>query len=240
MPTHKAQGLKTDVRPPVQVKSTRDGLLFVLDEHCEFEPLLEHLNDLLHGETQAVFDGPTVAVAVDYAGRSLNPEEMRSLIRVFMGKENFLLTEWGPQTEARKSLAQSRSRIPGQHIYKGTVRAGQRLVFDGDVVIVGDVNPGGEVVAAGDIYVFGKLAGIAHCGAAGNSKAVIAAAEFVPMQLRIASIISRAPEENGRTLHTFMEFAYIRDVGMAVDKVQYMASVRQQYQGQVASKGEQM
>lgn len=238
MAANEAQFSKIDTKPPVHVKSMRDGLLFLLDENCEFTALVAHLTELLHGDTQAVFDGPEVKVAVDLGARPLSPAESRELLDIFMRRGNFLLSEWGENTNARKLLQQPRTRLPGQHIYKGTVRAGQRLVFDGDVMVVGDVNPGGEVIATGDIYVFGKLAGIAHSGASGDEKAIIAAVEFVPMQLRIGTIVSRAPEERGKALQTFMEFAYVRDYGMAVDKMQFAAAIRQRHHALAPTEGE--
>lgn len=233
--------MKSDTKPTVQVKSMRDGLLFLLDEQCELESLLEGIEGLLFGETQTVFDGPDIRIAIDYGRRSMTAVESSQILSIFLRRENFLLTEWGPNTDARRQVIQARTRFSGtQHIYKGTVRAGQRLVFEGDVVVIGDVNPGGEVVATGDIFVFGKLSGIAHSGAAGDQQSVIAAAEFVPMQLRIASIVSRAPDgrERDKTLQTFMEFAYIRDNGMAVDKMQYLTATRQKSQASVDSEGE--
>ena len=42
------------------------------------------------------------------------------------------------------------------------------LQADGDLVVIGDVNPNGRVVAAGNIYVLGRLKGIAHAGSNGN------------------------------------------------------------------------
>ncbi|MCL6446513.1 MAG: septum site-determining protein MinC [Alicyclobacillus sp.] len=217
---------KPDEKSLVAVKGTKHGLLFVLDDTCEFEALLTQLQDTLMGDQAAVFDGPPVTVSIDYGRRSLTPEQARTLLSLFFAKENFVVQEWGHQTVARQSLTKVRPRTPAQSIYKGIVRAGQRLIFDGDVVIVGDVNPGGEVVAAGDIYVFGKLSGIAHAGATGDTTAVIAAAEFAPMQLRIAGTVTRSPEDNGRPLHTYMEFAYLSEEGMAVDKTEYLPSFR--------------
>lgn len=222
LPAEETPTLKANIKPPVLVKLTKDGLLFLLDERCEFVDLVHHLKGLLFGETEAAFEGAKIKVAVDYGARELDSVQIRDLLEVFLQKDNFQMVEWGPNTEARRSWAQTRKHLPKQNIFKGTVRAGQRLVFDGDVVVIGDVNPGGEVVASGDVYVLGKLAGVAHSGATGNRHTVIAAADFSPMQLRIASIVSRAPEENGKYLRTFMEFAYLRDNGMAVDKLKYL------------------
>lgn len=95
-----------------------------------------------------------------------------------------------------------------------TLRSGQRVNYDGSVVIIGDVNPGAEVVASGDILVMGALRGLAHAGARGSALAKVVAFCLAPMQLRIASFIARAPDE-GSESGTQPEQAVIKD-GMLV------------------------
>jgi septum site-determining protein MinC len=217
---------KPDAKVPVSVKGMKEGLLFLLDEQCEYETLFEYLADMLHKNPSALLSGPEIQVSVDFGSRTFTRDESVQLLNVFLEKDNFMIREWGSQTSARRSMFTNRVRTPAQTIHKGTVRAGQQLFFEGDVVLIGDVNPGGEISATGDIYVFGRLRGVAHAGVSENHQAIIAAAEFAPMQLRIAGMVTRAPEVNGRYLNTFMEFAYLRDDGMAVDKMQYVSSLR--------------
>lgn len=80
-------------------------------------------------------------------------------------------------------------------LIKRTLRSGQKINFDGNVVIVGDVNPGAEVVAAGHVIVMGQLRGVVHAGAAGDENAVVMALKLLPTQLRIAGHITRPPDE---------------------------------------------
>ncbi len=60
-------------------------------------------------------------------------------------------------------------------LVKSTCRSGKIIRHQGDVVVLGDVNPGAEVVASGDIAVFGCLRGFAHAGSEGDIKATIVA-----------------------------------------------------------------
>ncbi|MGV8147085.1 MAG: septum site-determining protein MinC [Alkaliphilus sp.] len=76
-----------------------------------------------------------------------------------------------------------------------TIRSGQRLYYEGNIVILGDVNPGAEVIADGNIVVMGNLRGIAHAGKDGNKNACIAAFNLAPTQLRIADFITRSPDD---------------------------------------------
>ena len=75
-----------------------------------------------------------------------------------------------------------------------TLRSGQILESDGNVVIIGDCHPGSEVRAIGDITVWGVLSGIAHAGYKGNKNAKVRALKMNAVQLRIANCYSRRPD----------------------------------------------
>lgn len=75
-----------------------------------------------------------------------------------------------------------------------TLRSGQVLEADGNVVIIGDCHPGSEVRALGDITVWGVLSGIAHAGYRGNANARVRALKMNAVQLRIANCYSRRPD----------------------------------------------
>ncbi|WP_353928814.1 septum site-determining protein MinC [Desulfofundulus kuznetsovii] len=76
-----------------------------------------------------------------------------------------------------------------------TLRSGQKIHYDGNIVIIGDVNPGAEVVATGNIIVMGAVRGVVHAGAGGNERAMVLAFRLEPTQLRIAGHITRPPDE---------------------------------------------
>ena len=78
--------------------------------------------------------------------------------------------------------------------HKQTVRSGQVIQSNGNVVIIGDCHPGCEIHAAGDITVWGVLGGIAHAGCKGNTKAKIRALTLNAIQLRIAESYARRPD----------------------------------------------
>lgn len=79
--------------------------------------------------------------------------------------------------------------------HKGSLRCGQKVEFEGSVVIIGDVNGGAEVVAGENITVLGTLRGLAHAGAKGNKKAVIAATAIDAPQMRIANLVKEVVKE---------------------------------------------
>ncbi|MBN2045474.1 MAG: septum site-determining protein MinC [Anaerolineales bacterium] len=89
-----------------------------------------------------------------------------------------------------------------------TLRSGASINFDGHVVILGDVNPGAEVIAGGNVLVWGKLRGMVHAGAGGDSEAVVCALVLTPTQLRINDKIAISPSEGRKTQP---EMAMVRD-----------------------------
>ncbi len=99
---------------------------------------------------------------------------------------------------------------PPETLYHvGTLRGGQSLHHDGNIVVVGDVNPGTELIASGDIVVFGRLLGVAHAGAQGDEDAKVYALQMEATQLRIAACIA-LDEERG-TPSAQPEVAFVRD-----------------------------
>ena len=94
--------------------------------------------------------------------------------------------------------------------HKGSLRSGQRIEFEGSLVIVGDVNAGAEVIAGENIVVLGNLRGLAHAGAKGNKDAIIEASEIDAVQIRIADKVKEIEREEGE-IHKVKTSAYIDD-----------------------------
>ena len=99
--------------------------------------------------------------------------------------------------------------------HRGSLRSGQKIEEDGSIVIIGDVNSGAEVVAADNIVVLGTLRGLAHAGAKGNTKAIIAAGKLDTVQLRIANIV-REIDRDEEPLHR-QAYVYIEDDKVIID-----------------------
>jgi len=106
---------------------------------------------------------------------------------------------------------------PAEPLYlETTVRSGIEIRHRGSVIILGDVNPGGIVVADGDILIWGRLRGVAHAGAQGNSECTIMALQMEPTQLRIANALARAPEKS--PTQQIAEVAYMTTQGIRITK----------------------
>lgn len=98
------------------------------------------------------------------------------------------------------------------------LRSGQKVFCEGNLVILGDINPGAEVVAGGNIVVMGSLRGLAHAGAFGDETAIISAYRLSPTQLRIANHITRPPDGEIIVVST-PELARIRAGKVVIEKL---------------------
>ena len=86
-------------------------------------------------------------------------------------------------------------------LHKGTVRSGDRISSNGNLCIIGDVNPGAIVSAKKNIYVWGRLLGIAYAGKSGNKNASISSLYLNPLQLRIADLIAIGPKDKPKNYY---------------------------------------
>ena len=116
-------------------------------------------------------------------------DEIQTLIKKYIDVEIIfdsprILGLHGITRTYNKEIATSETKF-----HRGAVRSGQRVEYEGSLVILGDVNDGAEVIAGENIIILGILRGLAHAGAKGNKDAIIAASSIEAPQLRIANII---------------------------------------------------
>ncbi len=104
--------------------------------------------------------------------------------------EQEIIEESDEEIAEKKAEAE---KLPTLYLRK-TIRSGQSISSDGNIIVIGDVNPGAEIIAKGDITVWGILGGIAHAGSAGNNYAKIRALKLNPVQIRIGEVFARRPD----------------------------------------------
>jgi len=105
------------------------------------------------------------------------------------------------EQEIKNKILLFNSKKEDDILHKGTVRSGERISSNGDLCIIGDVNPGAIVSAKKNIYVWGKLLGIAFAGKNGNKNASIASLYLNPLQLRIANVIAIGPKDKPKNCY---------------------------------------
>jgi septum site-determining protein MinC len=218
--------VKQQMRQDIIIRgTTRTGIAIVLPEEGELELVLQRLRAKL-AQGGGFFRGAEVTVLVGNRRLSEADQQVVAEILAESGMTLRAVSEGGdPVAEARtvrKAATESRhaGTLPAAAllaesqtalVVTRTLRSGQSVRHDGDVIVLGDVNPGAEVVASGHIVVMGALRGVAHAGCTGNTGALVAATKLRPTQLRIAHVIGRSPDEPDEPLKPVPEVARVRD-----------------------------
>ena len=99
---------------------------------------------------------------------------------------------------------------------RGAIRSGTRIEFEKSVVVIGDLNAGAEVIAGGNIIVTGILRGLAHAGAKGNTKAIIATKKLEAPQIRIANVVKEFEKEEN--IEPKQAYAYIEGENIVIEE----------------------
>ncbi len=198
----------------IQIKGIRDGLLVTLGD-AAWPELKTALIENIEGRA-AFFQGGRVAL--DVGKHELRVVELSALrdqlsergVSLWAVLSESSLTEktaqnLGMATRIAKpqpvEVAEVAEQSPDGKAQwvKGPLRSGKRVIYDGNVVVMGDVNAGAEIVAGGSIIVWGRLRGVVHAGALGDKDAVVCALELEPTQLRIAGEIAVSPKKLGKS-----------------------------------------
>lgn len=153
---------------------------------------------------------------VEVIEKSQEELEAEEKLEELIDEENDILTD----LEAAKYEL---SKLPTLYMQQ-TLRSGQTISFDGNIILIGDANPGSELIAKGDITVWGILGGIAHAGARGNECAKIRALKLNAIQLRISGFYARRPDSINipfiQRSNTFTpEEARVKDKEIAIYKM---------------------
>jgi len=120
---------------------------------------------------------------------------------ILAGKSLKIDSTFVKENEVKKKLLLLDSKNKEDILHEGTVRSGDRISSNGNLCIIGDVNPGAIVSSKKNIYVWGKLLGIAFAGKGGNNNASIASLYLNPLQLRIADVIAIGPKDKPKNYY---------------------------------------
>ena len=204
----------------ILIKGNRDGINTTIDMEkfdC-FESMLSLLIKKL-SKGKHFYKGTTLILKIDL--KLLNDKKVKKLKELLLDKielKDIVLEDL--EKDIIKNSSKSPKTFSG--VYEGktkfirkTVRSGQCIKYQGNIVIIGDINSGAEVYAAGNVIVLGQIKGKVSAGTNGNSKAVIAAFLLQPEILRISNVIAMSPDDSEKP--RYPELAKIKDGTIIVE-----------------------
>lgn len=198
------------MRSGVSINLKKENIVIKLNEETSQEDIMYLLRKKIP-ELKKLYQGETTPIVI--TGKVLKNkeiDEIQDLIKKHIDVGiNFdsprTLGLHGIKKTYNKEIATSETKF-----HRGAVRSGQKIEYEGSLVILGDVNDGAEVIAGENIVILGILRGLAHAGAKGNKDAVIAASSIEAPQLRIANIV-REREREEILEDTRKTYAYLNE-----------------------------
>ncbi|NLJ99792.1 MAG: septum site-determining protein MinC [Clostridia bacterium] len=200
---------------PISIKGTRGGLVIQASRQYTFEEIKKDLTDKLDS-ARGFFKGARFNLS---SQSKLKTEQYRTLEHICI-KRGMIPDANISLTSQRVPAAKSEGEAPENKenvILHRTIRSGQKVFSNGDLVIIGNVNPGAELIAEGSIVVMGSLWGMAHAGASGDKDASIVAQNMQPSQIRIGGLVACKPDHD-RLNGDRQEIAYIVGGKIVVDE----------------------
>lgn len=194
----------------IEINLRQNRVVINIDEEAEQKNIIEVLRKKIP-ELKKLYQGNVSPIFI--TGKILKNkeiDEIQSLIREYIDVEiDFdspkVLGLHGIKKTFYKEINTSETKF-----HKGSLRSGQKIEFEGSLIIIGDVNGGAEVIAGENVVVLGTLRGLAHAGAKGNKNAIIATSAILAPQIRIANKIAELENRNLNS-HEVKTFAYLNE-----------------------------
>ena len=154
----------------ITISIKKNQVIIKIDEDAEQREIISCLKKKIIELKNLYKEDKTPILITGKILKNKEMDEIQSLIRRFLDVQvDFdspkVLGLHGIKKTFYKEVATSETKF-----HKGSLRSGQRIEFEGSLVIIGDVNAGAEVIAGENIVVLGTLRGLAHAGAKGKRK----------------------------------------------------------------------
>jgi len=196
----------------VKIKGAKTGLQLTFAQGATFADIEAYIRDKLETNESFFKRGTMVQVAPD----ALNAQNRAKLKKLF-NSFGLLFTTTEPSTNRGKTATVREPEVEEMVVINRTVRGGQEIKTKSSVMICGNVNPGAQIIAGGSIDIRGTCRGIVHAGAYGNTKAFIIADRLLPLQIRIANVVARPPDQMEESGHP--EKAIIKDGQIVIEPI---------------------
>lgn len=194
----------------ISISIKKNQVIIKIEENAEQREIISALKKKIIELKNLYKDDKTPILVTGKVLKNKEMDEIQNIIKKFINVQiDFdspkVLGLHGIKKTFYKEVATSETKF-----HKGSLRSGQRLEFEGSLVIIGDVNAGAEVIASENIVVLGNLRGLAHAGAKGNKDAVIEASEIDALQVRIADIVMEIDKDD-EEIRKIRTSAYINE-----------------------------
>jgi septum site-determining protein MinC len=195
----------------ISISIKKNQVVIKVDENAEQREIVSDLKKKIIELKNLYKDDKTPILITGKVLKNKEMDEIQNIIKRFINVQIEFDSPKALGLHSIKKTFYKEVATSETKFHKGSIRSGQRLEFEGSLVIIGDVNAGAEVIAGENIVILGILRGLAHAGAKGNKDAVIEAQEIEALQVRIADIVKEIDKEDEGQIHKVKTSAYIND-----------------------------
>ncbi len=210
----------------VTLKGRTEGFQIILHASASFEEVVDQLKELTVQLKKDTQKGHELNFFVDTGSRLLSADEKKQISDI-IEDDHFKISSYESDVISIED-AQKRAREARPKLEVRTVRSGQILEADGDLLLIGHVHPGGTVRATGSIFVIGELKGIAHAGFEGNENAIVLANFKYNAQVRIGGNVHVIENRDENLVQSEdIQFVYVNDLHIIeVGSLHYLKTIR--------------
>ena len=173
----------------IEFKGTKDGFIIVANNNSNFEEVKEALIEKINSNL-FFFKGSQFC---DIYSTNLNEIEKNNLIDFLTEKYSINFVQ-----KIRKSFPKSKEKYVEDvkdnkekptRFLRNTIRSGAFIEYDGNIIVLGDVNPGAQLIASGNIIVMGVILVIGLGGSLGLKIAIPITEQVSLAGLSLAALV---------------------------------------------------
>ncbi len=194
----------------VDLRMTKRGVVLFIEGYKDLAQLFADITNKF-SQLEGFF-APGDKISVMMKDREKYSKDITEIVSFVEGKgfkvSEILVGELNKKSPNKMSVkhkmdvieSENVKRLNPTKVVKKTVRSGQAVIHDGDIILIGNLNSGGEIVSAGNVIVLGEVKGVVRAGVKGENSSIIYAIHMNPELVQIANKIAHLPDGMENTI----------------------------------------
>ena len=184
----------------VDLRMTKRGVVLFIEKYDELSQLFADITNKI-SQLEGFF-APGDKLSIMMKNKEKYSKDITDIVS-FVEEKGFkvgeiLVGEMNKKTPDKMSVKQKLNvveseitkRLNPTKVIKKTIRSGQAVVHDGDVIVMGNLNSGGEIISAGNVMILGEAKGVIRAGVKGAEDSIIYAILMNPELIQIANHVA--------------------------------------------------
>lgn len=171
------------------LKGTQSGFTLEILDNADFNQVLVEFKQLMtENIPKQAAENNTLKIIVETGNRLLTQTEKQALYDLLADQKHLELTSINSNVISQIEMQQILKKQKVS-VIADTLRSGQELFLENDILFLGTLHKGAILKSTGNIYCLGAVQGIIHAGFPDNQQALIIGDLKQAAQIRIAENI---------------------------------------------------